>query len=77
MDVHPMICLKTPIDVPSMTNAIHTNDMCLVVQSIENSVVPLSQSVTILSDEPLGSSEAWIGCKVVDGIADPCLHCGW
>jgi hypothetical protein len=34
--------LEAPIDVPSMTNAIHTNDTCLVVHCIENSIVSFS-----------------------------------
>jgi hypothetical protein len=48
----------------------------LVIYSMKNSVIPLPQAVTTLSDKPLGSWGAWVGCEVVDGNANPCLHLG-
>src|SRR5215216_6292411 len=74
MAVEQMTHLEATIDVPSMTNAIHTNDTRLVIYSIKNPVIPLPQAVPILPDKPFSPWRAWIGCEIVNGSADPRLH---
>ena len=77
MAVQPGLRSKTPVDVPSMTNAIHMNDTCRVVHSIKNPVISLPQAVTVLSNKTPGTGRVWIGHKVIDGTTDSCLHPGW